>query len=348
MSLLFLTLTATTLLRGPPMRVRDVRMAVGLGPDEPQPSAAPLYSMMNRLIRKADRTPSVRALTSRWLTMAPEELVENALILGRSFVGDFEQGAELLDIAEEQTGVALSPRAYGALMRLGAAEARHAEVLALLGRMRASGGEPGPTMLLSAMHAAAEIGDWGGVSRLFAEYAGTDDAVEALELIGDPEVVREMEAELGLTQAAAAQPSKLTVADAEALRLALHAHCARGNKAMVALSLKRARELNLALDGQSYMHLFNLARGRKSAEPLSGLRPADLVRSLSDWADPLLFTAQARVSRLTRADRELFTYALCGVGCVALLCALLSGDAPAEGPAAFSNTLTGFDMLDAL
>lgn len=210
------------------VRTNGVRMSVGIGPGEPQPSAAPIYRKIDELLRRSEQSPSVRALKSHWLTMAPGELVENTLVIGRSLVGNFDKGAELLDCAEEQTGASLSPRAYGALARLGEDEQRHAEVLALLGRMRAAGGEPGPSMLLTAMRAAAQLGDWGGVSRLFAEYAGTDDAVEALELIGDVSVVREMEAELrgGFLST---RSTKLTMADTEALRLALHAHCARGD-----------------------------------------------------------------------------------------------------------------------
>jgi hypothetical protein len=198
---------------------------------------------MDELLRRAERTPSVQVLTSHWLTMAPGELVENALIIGRSLVGSFDKGAELLDCAEEQTGSALSPRAYGALARLGEDENRHAEVLALLGRMRATGGEPGPSMLLAAMRAAAQLGDWGGVSRLFAEYARTGDCPEALELIGDASVVRELEAALRVGAPSARPPAQLTMADTEALKLALHAHCARGDVEMVTATLHQVRKL---------------------------------------------------------------------------------------------------------
>uniref|UniRef100_A0A7S3W0U5 Uncharacterized protein n=1 Tax=Strombidinopsis acuminata TaxID=141414 RepID=A0A7S3W0U5_9SPIT len=348
------SLTAAAVLRGalPATRAPPPLMSVGLDPGESQPSTAPLYAMMERLLRRAERSPPVRALASRWLTMAPAELAENALIIGRNVVGDFENGAELLDCAEQQTGASLSPRAYGALMRLGEAEERHAEVLALLGRMRAKGGEPSASMYLAAMQAAAELGDWGGVARLFSEYAGTDDSAEILELIGNPEVVAAFKAEI-TSETDSSQPTKLTPFDTDALRLALHAHCARGDLAMAKAVLVRARELGCALNQDSYKAIIGLALSRKSIEPVASLSLVDAALSLRDWAEPALLETQARVSKLSRAEKDLFTYSICGVGLLGLLIWLSLPAQPgavgaAEHAHVFSNSLTGFDHLDAL
>ena len=97
MALIFLSLAASALVHGVPLRAPAARMSV----HSPGESSA-LYGLLDRLLRRAERSPSVRALTSRWLTMAPDALAENALVIGRNVVGDFEQGAELLDAAGPQ------------------------------------------------------------------------------------------------------------------------------------------------------------------------------------------------------------------------------------------------------
>jgi hypothetical protein len=322
-------------------------MSVGTGRGEPQRSAGPIYGKVSELLRRAEqRSPSVLALRSHWLTMAPGELVENALVIGRSLVGNFDKGAELLDCAEEQTGASLSPRAYGALARLGEDEQRHAEVLALLGRMRAAGVEPGPSMLLTAMRAAAQLGDWGGVSRLFAEYAGTDDAVEALELIGDISVVQELKTELR-GGAPSNRVPKLTAADTEALRLALQAHCARGDVQMVGAVIRSARELDSALDLNSYKRVLGLALSQKSAAALTALRLSDAGRSLREATAPIFIAMQARASRMSRSEKELFTVtASAAVGVILLAWLASSGE---TGQAGFSSDgLSGFEHIDAL
>merc|ERR1719356_1721688 len=87
---------------------------------DPMPTdTTQLYATMDRLLRRAERSPSVRALSKQWLTMPPEELVENALVIGSKLVGSFSEGCRLLGQAEEYAGLMLSPRAYAALMRMG-------------------------------------------------------------------------------------------------------------------------------------------------------------------------------------------------------------------------------------
>lgn len=338
MALIFLSLAASALVHGVPLRAPAARMSV----HSPGESSA-LYVLLDRLLRRAERSPSVRALTSRWLTMAPDALAENALVIGRNVVGDFEQGAELLDAAEEFAGAPLSCRAYGALMRIGEADGRHAEVLALLGRMRASGVEPGQSMLLCAMHSCAAIADWGGVSRLFAEYAGTTGDAEALELIGDPAIVEQIKLELRADEAAE-RPTKLGQSDTDALRLALRAHCARGDSALVAATIERARELDLALDRASYQQLLALALARKSTAPLQLLRPSDLGASARDWVEPAFFSARSAAAGLPKADKELLAIGLSTAVLLALAVAALSGGGSGGGEEAavareFSNLI---------
>jgi len=246
-----LPLRARALAAGPlPLRVPPPRMTASpLPPSDSRSSeSAALYSKMERLLRapKAKASPLVRSLTRNWLTLPPEELVENALVIGRSLFDTFDDGFELLEAAEHVAGGALSARAYGGLMRIGEAEGRHADVLALLGRMRASGAPPGPAVMLAAMHAAASLGDWGCVSRLFSEYAGDDGAAAPLEVLGEPAAVEELEEALRgcspLTPGAA-----LTRYDTEAIRLAVRAHCARGDGALAEARSIRDEEKTIAL-----------------------------------------------------------------------------------------------------
>jgi len=267
---------------------------------------AALYVTMDNLIRCSERSPSVRALSKRWTTMPPGELVENALIIGRSLVGNFSHGFALLDQAEDAVGLGLSQRAYAALMLLGQAEQEHIQVLGLLGRLRGHDIDPSPSMLRTAMSAAAELEDWGAVSRLFSELAGSDSPVEALELIGPPDVIDE------LRTAAVCETDdagRLTAADADALRLALRAHCARGDSALVVSTLRRMRKLECALTTANYAGLIRLASiGNMS--PIRALRTLDLWRSLSSAFEPQLFTILNMVTRLTRSDRELILLAV--------------------------------------
>ena len=75
-------------------------------------------------------------------------------------------------------------------MRLGEAEEKHVEMLALLARARGLGVEPSAGMLRLSMKAAAALGDWGAVSRLFAELAHMDaEAAARLEAYGAPETL---------------------------------------------------------------------------------------------------------------------------------------------------------------
>merc|ERR1712113_569532 len=204
-------------------------------------NTAALYTTMDKLIRSSKRNhPSVRALSKRWTTMSPGELVENALVIGKSLVGNFSQGCALLAEAEDTVGVCLSQRAYAALMLLGQAEQKPLKVLGLLSRLRAHNVKPSPVMLRTSMVAAAELKDWGAVSRLFSEYAGSDSPVEALELIGPPQIIDDFRASFTSEDDAT---DKLTPADVDALRLALRAHCARGDTALVVTALRQMRKL---------------------------------------------------------------------------------------------------------
>jgi len=285
----------------------------------------PLYATVGALIKDADKSPRVRALSTRWTTLPPAELVENALIIGKVLVGSFEKGCELLAQAEEFAGLTLSGKAYGALMRIGQAEQRSREVLGLLGRVRARGVETTPTILSTAMAAAADTNDWGAVCRLFGELAGTDIPVEALELVGPPSIIADARK---VAQLDAEAGDKLSRSDAAALRLVMRAHCRRGDAALAISALERLRALQCPLELTGYVDLVALAR-EGSNEPLLALRAQDVGCSLGSVAEAKVFAVRNAWSKLVRADRELLLLVLLAAGGVALASSLLAGLEPA-------------------
>jgi len=283
---------------------------------DPMPTdTTELYATLDRLLRRAERSSSVRALSKQWLTMPPEQLVESALIIGTTLVGSFSQGCELLGQAEEYAGLNLSPKAYAALMRLGQAEGRSQDVLGLLGRLRACGVEASPLILRTAMVAAADLGDWGAVSRLFNELAGSDSCLEALELIGSPAAIEDFRRSVSTGDT---DLTKLTRQDADAIRLALRAYCSRGDSLLVGKALDRMRELGCPLNTQSYLSLMKLARSG-SEGPLRALRVGDLRFSATTAFEPYIFELRNAMTSLARADRELISLiAIAAIVCVGL------------------------------
>lgn len=164
-------------------------------------------------------------------------------------------------------------------------------------------------------------------------------------MLGEPAAVEELEEALRgcspLTPGAA-----LTRYDTEAIRLAVRAHCARGDGALAEATLARARELALPLDLPAYAAVARLARARRSLAPLGYLRPADIVLSAGGAVEPSVLEARAALSRLSRADRDLLAAGVCAAA-LAAAAVVASGGSSAELDG-FSNALTGFDHLDAL
>ena len=128
-----------------PDRSPAPQMAAGL-----QPSAdrtGELYRRMETILRAAEKGPRAamaRAINSRWFDLEPAALVENVLVATGL---DFEAATSLVELAEEEAELTLSPAAYAATMRLGEAEEKHVEMLALLARARGLGVEPSAGML---------------------------------------------------------------------------------------------------------------------------------------------------------------------------------------------------------
>lgn len=116
---------------------------------------------------------------------------------------------------------------------------------------------------------------------------------------------------------------------------------------MVSATLRHARELDSALDLESYKRVVGLALSQRSATPLSALRLSDAGRSLREAMAPVLIAVQARASQMSRADKELFTVTAGAAGVVGVL-AWLALSSEAGQASAFSNGLTGFEHLDAL
>ena len=182
---------------------------------------------METILRAAEKGPRAamaRAINSRWFDLEPAALVENVLVATGL---DFE-AASLVELAEEEAELTLSPAAYAATMRLGEAEENTSDARAPRARARprrrAVGGD------------AAAVDEGGGGARrlgrrlrLFAELARMDaEAAARLEAYGAPETL----------DALPDVDEKKIVGDAAAdtsLSLALQAHCERGGgKAAVA------------------------------------------------------------------------------------------------------------------
>merc|ERR1712083_633720 len=105
--------------------------------------------------------------------------------------------------------------------------------------------------------AAADLGDWGGVSRLFNELAGSDNCAEALEFIGKPAVIEDYRQQLAESDNELAM---LTRQDTEAMQLALRAYCSRGDTLLAEKALRRMRELGCPLQASTFQSLLELAR----------------------------------------------------------------------------------------
>lgn len=144
---------------------------------------ADVYSRLDQLVRRA-RTRSVgglaeraaNSITGQWLSTPPSRLAEAVLVSGRLLLDSFDEGLELLMLAEAQEEANLSGAAYSSLMRLGMVERRYSDVLGLLARARSRGGGDSPGALLSAMQAADALGDWGAVARLFSMMSAMSDS----------------------------------------------------------------------------------------------------------------------------------------------------------------------------
>jgi len=188
-------------------------------------------------------------------------------------------------------------------------------------------------MLRTAMAAAADLGDWGAVSRLFNELAGSDNCAEALELVGSPAIIEDYRRRL--LSSRDEELSALTRQDADALRLALRAYCSRGDALLAGKALRAMRELGCPLCASGYLSLLQLARSGSSG-PLRSLGAGDVSLSLTSALEPRIFAARNAVASLARADQEL-------VALVVLSGALVV----AAGVALGAGELHGsFDALD--
>lgn len=257
-------------------------------------SSVGLYSQLDSVLqraRKSEGTMGARmaaALLKQWTTAPANELVESTLVAG--ILDDFDEGLQLLLEAEDTAQLELGGKAYAALMRLGQAAQRPGDVLALLARARARGVERSDTALLNGMSAAADLGDWGAVARLFAELDEGDEAAldEAmfLECMGSECAV--LAAEMGAGPAAAAPTTEPTLTVAPALRLALKAHCERSDVPRAVSVMGRMRQREAALTSEEYGQLLELAKRSPSGAPLilAALSPADLYRTVANELEP--------------------------------------------------------------
>jgi hypothetical protein len=298
-------------------------------------STAPLYSRLEAVLQRARKQEGslgarlAAALLQRWTTSDVAELVEATLVSGNVLLTDgFNEGLELLLEAEETADVVLGGKAYAALMRLGGAEGRPEEVLMLLARARARGIEHSDGALLNGMSAAAELGDWGAVARLYAELeSGPEEAAkEAMELEcfslapQASELLEEVRVERSAAEATRIKstppppkdeaPPPLTAA----LHLALRAHCERKDVVRAVAVLNRMRSCEAALEAGEYGMLLALAQD--SGKPLNILRalsPSDVSRSFASVVEPKLYALTNKVgveaSALGRVERQIVAVA---------------------------------------
>ena len=61
-----------------PARIARCARVLCVADPMPQPDTTELYATMDRLLRKAERSPRVRTLKQQWLTMPPEEVLAPA------------------------------------------------------------------------------------------------------------------------------------------------------------------------------------------------------------------------------------------------------------------------------
>ena len=292
---LLLTLASVaTALRVPPPRCCAAAAA----------STKQLYSQIDSALRRARSkagssgnglaASTAKSLGNRWMDLAPAELVEATLVSGGLILDSFDEGLAILQEAEDGAALNISGKAYSALMRLAQAEERHVEALSLLARTRAYAVERTDGLLLSAMRAAAELEDWGAVARLYAELAEGEMAAAALamelETYADAAVLAELRGSSEVTEAEAAELEL-----AQALSLALQAHCERGDVPRVIRLLERKRKRGAAVESDEYSRLWKLALRSKSAAPLAALTPLDLRRSLDRIVEPRVFAVRNKV-----------------------------------------------------
>ena len=298
-----------------PDRSPAPQMAAGL-----QPSAdrtGELYRRMETILRAAEKGPRAamaRAINSRWFDLEPAALVENVLVATGL---DFEAATSLVELAEEEAELTLSPAAYAATMRLGEAEEKHVEMLALLARARGLGVEPSAGMLRLSMKAAAALGDWGAVSRLFAELAHMDaEAAARLEAYGAPETL----------DALPDVDEKKIVGDAAAdtvsLSLALQAHCERGDGKAAVATIRELAAQGASPDEAAMKSVVELAKAGSPAPLLTALTPTALVAFLGGATERGRFEALASVRDTVDEARRAAPYAVAALLAAALVAAL--------------------------
>ena len=222
-----------------------------------------VHSLVQTIINQNPASSPAKTIRKIYLQQTPTQLAENTILFGNRLLKNFKQGKLLLTKAEEENQTHLSTKSYTALMQIAIAENLNQDVLNLLARMRAHKLEPTPSALRTSMTAAANLGDWGGVSRLFSELTGTHEPAMALELIGAPEYVDE--ALDALCENMPNAPAQLSPADADALMLALRAYCHRGDSRHAIKALARSREFNLPLTGATLTELCRIVLAKPCA-----------------------------------------------------------------------------------
>ena len=308
------------------------------------PSTKQLYSQIDAVLRRNQKeggqplsVSTARALGKQWMDMPPADLVEATLVSGAVLLDSFDEGLAILLEAEEVADLAVSGKAYSALMRLAHTEERDEDVLRLMARTRAVGVMT-DGQLLGAMNAAATLGDWGAVARLYAELSEGAEAAAAsaleLETFSDPQVLDELRA----AGAASRAKSSLPPTECEyalALTLALQAHCERGDVSRVTPLLERKRQQGDCLSSDEYKMLLALAKRLQSPAPLLALRPIDLKRSLDAELEPRTFAVTNKIGMAAAALGTVERRIVAGVGLAALVAtaAALSGAVDGVGDA---------------
>jgi len=273
--------------------------------------AADVYSRLDTLVRRArDRSNGgigkrvANSITGQWLNKPASRLVEAVLVSGRLILDSFDEGLELLVLAEEQ-GEYLSGAAYSSLMRLGLVEMRYADVLSLLSRASEHERVCPSGAVLAAMKAADALGDWGAVSRLFSLLSlTTDDAdegaqaqeaalqQEALEL---ELVLVNMQTRVELPGGKSIKPPASAPNLAEAYSLALRAHCQRGDVPRAVGIVEALRDRGRPLPRDTYSQLISLSRRSGSLTPVQSINPADVFHTLVSEMEPVGMTITNRV-----------------------------------------------------
>ena len=227
-------------------------------------------------------------------------------------------------------------------------------MLALLARTRAFGVDASDGLLVGGMRAAAELEDWGAVARLYAELtegpeAAARAAVELETRSNDPKVLDELRKESngGMDVRpidAPPTPNEL----AQALTLALRAHCERGDVTRVVALVEKKRRRKAPLSTDEYGQLLRLAQRTGTPSPLLALKPTDLKRSLDDAVEPKVWefvnTVGVLGSALGRVERGLVAGVMGAVVLSSIV--LLTGGFDAAGPSystsVFADLPAGF------